>query len=69
MEKIARKLGHKGDLKSFLDSVRHNPKNFFSTREEVLKDAQERVARASAKLPEFFGTLPKTALEVKPVDD
>ena len=40
MAAVAKKLRHKGDLKSFLDKVRQEPKNFFKTREEVQKDAE-----------------------------
>ena len=69
MTAIARRAGHAGDLESFLDSVRKDPKNFFTTREEVRKDAERLVAKATAKLPEWFGTLPKTALVVKPVEE
>lgn len=68
MEGIAKKLGHKGDLKSFIETLRHDPKMFFSTREEMLQDAEALVARAKAKLPEAFGLLPKTALEIKPIE-
>lgn len=69
MTAIARRAGHAGDLESFLDAVRKDPKNFFTTREEVRKDAERLVAKATAKLPEWFGTLPKTALVVKPVEE
>lgn len=69
MTQIARHAGHAGDLENFLESVRRNPTNFFTTREEVLKNAELLVAKATAKLPEWFGALPKTALVVKPVEE
>ncbi len=69
MTQIARHAGHAGDLENFLDSVRKDPANFFKTREEVLKNAEFLVAKATSKLPEWFGTLPKTALVVKPVEE
>ena len=68
MTQIARHAGHAGDLESYLETVRKDPANFFTTREEVLKNAELLVAKATEKLPEWFGTLPKTALVVKPVD-
>ncbi|MBI4060429.1 MAG: DUF885 domain-containing protein [Elusimicrobia bacterium] len=67
MSQIARRAGHAGDLESFLDGVRKDPANFFATREEVVQNAEALVARASAKLSDWFGTLPRTALIVKPV--
>ncbi|MBI5245696.1 MAG: DUF885 domain-containing protein [Elusimicrobia bacterium] len=69
MTTIARHAGHAGDLESFLDVVRKDPANFFKTREEVLKDAERLVTKAKEKLPEWFGTLPKTDLVVKPVEE
>ncbi|MBI2386892.1 MAG: DUF885 domain-containing protein [Elusimicrobia bacterium] len=68
MTQIARRAGHAGDLESYLETVRADPANFFKTREEVLKDAELLVGRATARLPEWFGTLPRTALVVKPVE-
>src|SRR5581483_4381559 len=69
MRAIAKRMKFKGDLNAFLDSVRKDPKNFFTTREEVLRAAEDIVAEAKTKLPAFFGTLPKTPLVVKPVED
>ncbi len=69
MTQIARRAGHAGDLENFLESVRKNPANFFTTREEILKNAEFLVGKATAKLPEWFGALPKTALVVKPVEE
>jgi uncharacterized protein (DUF885 family) len=69
MTQVARRAGHAGDLESFLDSVRGDPDNFFKTREELLKNAELLVGKATLKLPEWFGALPKTALVVKPIDE
>jgi uncharacterized protein (DUF885 family) len=69
MEAIRRRRAFAGDLESFLDSVRKDPKNFFTTRDEVRLDAERLVAKATAKLPDWFATLPKTPLVVKPVEE
>lgn len=69
MAQIARRAGHAGDLESFLESVRKDPKNFFTSRDEVRKDAERLVAKATSRLPDWFGVLPKTALVVKPVEE
>ncbi|MCX5797596.1 MAG: DUF885 domain-containing protein [Elusimicrobia bacterium] len=68
MEKLARKMG-KADLDSFIREVKGDPKNYFSTREEVLADAQSKIARLEGKLPLFFSRLPKTPLVIKPFED
>lgn len=69
MEAIAAKMGHRGDFKSFLNKIRSEPKNFFVTRKEVLEDAKQQLARIQAKLPLYFGKLPKTPLSVEPVEE
>lgn len=68
MSQIAKTLGHDGDLKTFIEKLRMDPAMFFETREEMLVDARGLVARAQAKLTEAFGLLPKTALDVKPIE-
>lgn len=69
MKAIARRMGHAGDLKSFFERVRSERANFFTTRQEVLEAARGQVARTYERLPEFFGRLPTTALEVRPVEE
>ena len=69
MTQIQRRAGAAGDLESWLESVRKDPKNFFTTRDELRKAAEVLVAKSTAKLPDWFGTLPKTALVVKPVEE
>jgi len=59
----------KGDLKQFMDRLKSDPRNFFATREEVLASARRELERATAKLPQFFRRLPRTACEVKPIED
>lgn len=69
MKTIQRRAGHSGDLKAFLEKVKSDPKNFFSTRREVEESARKHLSRAKAKLPAYFGTLPKASCEVKPIED
>jgi prolyl oligopeptidase len=68
MRAIASRMGHNGDLPSFFKKIKSNPKNFFRTREEIEKRAQENISRAEAQLPKFFGRLPKTECVVKPIE-
>src|SRR5262249_55932757 len=51
MEAVKARMRYKKDLKSFLEEVRTKKKNFFKKREDVLKAAQELVAKCTAKLP------------------
>jgi uncharacterized protein (DUF885 family) len=69
MEAVAKHSRYKGDLASFLAAVRADPKNYYASREEIVKDAQAKIDASAAKLPKWFGLLPKTALVVKPFEE
>ncbi|UPT74731.1 MAG: DUF885 domain-containing protein [Elusimicrobiota bacterium] len=69
MSQIARRAGHAGDLESFLDAARKDPKNFFKSREELKASADSLIAEIKTKLPEWFGTMPRTDIVVKPVEE
>jgi uncharacterized protein (DUF885 family) len=64
MRKIA-----KGDLPAFMEKLKKEPKNFFATREDLLETARRELAKANAKLPQWFKRLPKNECEVKPIED
>jgi uncharacterized protein (DUF885 family) len=68
MLEVARSLGHKGDLKSFLQSLRDDRRFRLATREEILARYRTICARMDARLPELFGRLPKTGYEVKAIE-
>jgi uncharacterized protein (DUF885 family) len=65
---IAEKLSFK-DLKSFRASLKNNPKLHPASGEALLAAYAGYVKPMQAKLPEFFGRLPKTPLEVVTVPD
>jgi len=67
MLKIARKLGYK-DLKSFDAAIANNPKLHPTSREEMLELYRKHIDRMWAKLPRYFGRLPKAKVEVMPVE-
>lgn len=58
-----------GELRAFLDRLKADPRNFFSTREEIVEAARRDLERARAALPRFFIRLPRTDCEVKPIED
>lgn len=68
MLKIAQKLGF-ADLKSFQASLKTNPKLHPASAEALLAAYRGYLKPMQAKLPELFGTLPKTSFEVVPVPD
>lgn len=68
IKKIALRAGHSGSVRSFLHAARNDPKNFFSTRREILDKTNTLVGEIQARLPEVFGVLPKTPMEVRPCE-
>jgi prolyl oligopeptidase len=59
----------KGDLKSYMEKLKKDPKNFFSSREDLLESARRELSKANAKLPQWFKRLPKNECEVKAIED
>lgn len=66
-----RELGAKvfgsDDLAAIFERLRTDPALYFDSAEAVESFARESLARANAKLPEWFGQLPQTPCEVKPI--
>ena len=65
---IARKLGF-SDLKSFRASLKTNPKLIPTSREQILEKYRGYLAGMQPELPKLFGLLPKTKVEVRPVEE
>lgn len=69
MQAVAAKLGHKGELAAFMARARSDPKNFFSTRDEIVASAKKNVEAAYQQLPKFFLSLPQIYCDVLPIED
>ena len=65
---IAKKLGF-SDLKTFQASLKTNPKLVPASREQILEIYRRFIAQMEPELPKYFGLLPKTKLQVKPVEE
>ncbi len=68
MRAIMAKVGFTGTLQEFFAFTRADPRFFHTSREAYLAEAEGHLARMTAKLPEFFNTLPKDPLVIKPVE-
>jgi uncharacterized protein (DUF885 family) len=72
MEAVKNQVGFKGTLKEFFTFMREDPQFFFPNtdegREAYLEGARQHLAFINARLPEYFGILPKAKLEVKRVE-
>jgi uncharacterized protein (DUF885 family) len=62
---------HEGfaDLTSFKSSLKTNPKTIPSSREDILNAYRGYIAGMQPELPKLFGLLPKTKVEVRPVQE
>jgi uncharacterized protein (DUF885 family) len=67
MLQIARKLGYE-DLKSFDAAIAKNPELHPRSREQMLELYRKYIDQMWAKLPQYFGRLPKAKVEVMPVE-
>ncbi|WOE75310.1 DUF885 domain-containing protein [Alterisphingorhabdus coralli] len=68
MRKIMEQVGFEGSLQDFFKHVRTSDEFYFDTREAYLAEADAKISTMEAKLPEYFNTLPKAPLVVKPVE-
>jgi uncharacterized protein (DUF885 family) len=72
MEKIKEQVGFKGTLLEFFDFMRTSPQfqlsNDEAGRAQYIKMSEDYLAGMTAKLPEYFGILPKAQLVVKRVE-
>lgn len=68
MRAIMAKVGFTGTLQEFFAFTRTDPRFYHTSREAYLAEAEGHLARMTAKLPEFFATLPPDPLVIKPVE-
>jgi uncharacterized protein (DUF885 family) len=72
MESIKRQVGFDGTLQEFFASLRGNPQFLFPNtdegREGYLQASRDFYGAVEAKLPQYFGLLPKAGLVVKRVE-
>ena len=65
---IAKQQGF-SDLKTFQASLKTNPKLIPTSREDILNTYRGYIAGMQPELPKLFGLLPKTKVEVRPVQE
>jgi len=66
--KIALKLGYK-DLKAMRVALDNDPKVHATSRQQIVDLYKKYIAQMQPKLPELFGLLPKTQVEVLPTQE
>ena len=65
MQGIAKKMGHSGSLREFLEVVKGDRKNYFSREEDILKKHVATLEGMKSLLPAYFKTLPTIKFEIK----
>ena len=72
MEAIKQKVGFKGSLQQFFAHVRDGEQFYYPNtpagKQKYLDESKKAQGQVAAKLPSYFGTLPKTELLIKPVE-
>ena len=68
MEKVRAEVGFKGSLAKFFDHLRTDPKFKMKSREALTQGYYDIGKAVDAKLPEYFSTVPRTKLEIRPYD-
>lgn len=68
MRVIMKQVGFTGTLQEFFEYTRTGDQFYYTTREAYLADAQAKLDAMEAKLPQYFSTLPKAPLVIKPVE-
>jgi uncharacterized protein (DUF885 family) len=69
MERIARQLGHKGDLRSFLDALRADPKQYYAEPQELLSGYEAIRARVDRSMPLLFARTPGAGFQLRRFED
>jgi uncharacterized protein (DUF885 family) len=72
LREVMGKIGFKGDLRAFFQHLRTDPAQGFTNdekgRQEFLQVARGYISAMEEKLPDYFGILPQSKVQVKPVE-
>ena len=68
MDRLARQVGHTGDLRSFFDALRADPLQHYATPAELLARHQEIRVRVNAAMPLLFGRMPQATFVARPLE-
>ena len=67
MDGVIAETGFKGDFKAFQEMLRHDPRFYATSREDLLEKASRIAKRIDNELPAWFATLPRLTYGVRPV--
>ncbi len=69
MQALGKKLFGTDDLAQIIKRLHEDPKLYFETPEQIEKKARDALAAARAKIPTYFGILPKADCVVRKIPD
>lgn len=69
MEKVLRQVGYRGDLKSFFEDLRKEPRFYYHQPEELLNGYRSLKDKVKAGLPKLFAVAPKADFEIRAVEE
>ena len=67
MEAIIREVGFDGTFEEFLTYLRTDPQFYATTPEQLLREAAWITREIDARMPDYFGRIPRTPYTVRPV--
>lgn len=67
MEAIIREVGFEGTFDEFLTFLRTDPQFYATTPEQLLREAAWITREIDARMPDYFGRIPRTPYTVRPV--
>jgi len=68
MERVAWQLGHKGDLRAFLDNLRADPQQHYTDPAALLAGYEAIRARVDRSMPLLFTRMPGAGLRIRPFE-
>jgi uncharacterized protein (DUF885 family) len=69
MRELGKELFGTDDLQAIIAKLRTDSSLYFDSKDEIVKKAEQAVAKARAAIPRLFGVLPKTEVVVVPIPD
>jgi uncharacterized protein (DUF885 family) len=68
MDKVIASVGFKGTRAEFIDSIRKDPRFYFTKPEDMLEAYRDIAKRVDAELPKLFATLPRLPYGVRAME-
>jgi uncharacterized protein (DUF885 family) len=68
IDRVAREVGFQGDRRAFFDSLRADPRFYYTNEDDLLNGYRALKDQVRARLPELFDVKPKADFEIRAVE-